>query len=308
MGAVAFPEMKAKQYKDRLSTGTIAAGGTLGVLIPPSTMFIIIGIITQTSIGGLFLAGVLPGILLSGMYMLTIFFMCVKNPALGPRSEAFSWKERLISLKGLLGVLVLVFVVLGGLYLGVFTPSEAGCIGAFGALVISLIKNTPMSTLTRALRNAARTTSYMLLILVGAAIFNNFLATSGGSAALTEWIIALPLPPTGIIIIMLLMYIPLGMFIDTLGMIFLTVPIFFPVILQLGFDPIWFGLMVCLVAELGATTPPVAINIFVVQGVTKVPMEEIFRGVIPFITVMVIAMALLVAFPEIALFLPSTMK
>jgi C4-dicarboxylate transporter DctM subunit len=308
MGSIAFPEMKRYNYSSRLATATIAAGGTLGILIPPSTIFVILGLITETNIGSLLIAGILPGLLLSGLFILLIFGMCTRNPALGPRGEAFSWKERFRSLSGVWGMVVLFVVVIGGLYIGVFSPCEAGCIGAFGAFVLALIKRIKLSAFLATLRDSVQTTCYILFILIGASIFNIFLGIAGVPAALSNWIISLPFPPIGIVIAMLLLYIPLGMFLDTLGMILLTVPIFFPVIVQLGFDPIWFGVLICMMAELGMVTPPVAINVYVVQGVTKVPMEQIFRGVVPFIIVYLIAIGFIVAFPEISLFLPRTMK
>lgn len=308
MSSVAFPEMQRYNYSVRLSTGTIAAGGTLGVLIPPSTIFIIYGVITQTSIGDLFIAGFLPGLMLSGMFLLIISVWCKKNPELGPPGKAFPWKERLSSLSGVWGMIVLFLLVIGGLYIGIFSPSEAGTIGAFGAFVIALIKRTPVSALLAALRESALITCYMLFILIGAQIFNTFVAVSGVSTAIANWVIGLPFSPMVTVIGILILYVPLGMFIDTLGMILLTVPIFFPIVVGFGFDPVWFGVLICVMAELGMITPPVAINIYVVQGVTKVPMEEICRGIVPFAIMFLVGIAFLVAFPQISLFLPSTMK
>jgi C4-dicarboxylate transporter DctM subunit len=307
MGTIAYPEMKRYRYSSQLATGTIAAGGTLGILIPPSTIFIIIGIITETSIGALFIAGILPGLLLAGLFMLLILSMCKKNPALGPPGKAFSWKEKLRSLRSVWGMLVLFVLVIGGLYVGVFSPSEAGSIGAAGAFVLALAKRMPMSSFVSAFKDSAQITSYMLFILIGASIFNIFLGIAGVPAELSHWITSLPVPPIGIVTGMLGLYIPLGMFLDTLGMILLTVPIFFPVITQLGFDPVWFGVLICMMAELGMITPPVAINVYIVQGVTKVPMEDIFLGVIPFVCVYLIGIGFIVAFPSIALFLPRLM-
>ncbi len=308
MGTITFPEMKRYNYSSRLATGTIAAGGTLGILIPPSTIFIILGIITETSVGALFIAGILPGLILSGLFILLIFIMCKRNPSLGPPGKPFSWKERLQSLTGVWGMIVLFLMVIGGLYFGVFSPSEAGSIGAFGSFILALVKRMPLSAFLKALAESAQITCYMLFILIGASIFNIFLGIAGVPAMVSKWITALPVPPIGIVIGMLLLYIPLGMFLDTLGMILLTVPVFFPVIIQLGYDPIWFCVLICMMAELGMITPPVAINVYVVQGVTKVPMEDIFRGILPFVIIYLIAIGIVVAFPEISLFLPKTMK
>jgi tripartite ATP-independent transporter DctM subunit len=307
MGTIAFPEMKRYRYNSRLAAGTIAAGGTLGILIPPSTIFIILGMITETSIGALFIAGILPGLLLAGTFGLIILLMCKRDPALGPPGKAFPWKERVRSLAGVWGMLVLFVIVIGGLYIGVFSPSEAGCIGAFGAFALALTKRMPFSAFLSAFRDSAQITSYILFILIGASIFNIFLGITGLPGQVSGWITNLPVPRLGIVVAMLVLYIPLGMFLDTLGMILLTVPIFFPVILQLGFDPIWFGVLICMVAELGMITPPVAINVYVVQGVTKVSMEEIFLGVIPFAFVYVIIIGIIVVFPGISLYLPRLM-
>lgn len=308
MGTIAFPDMKRYNYSPRLAAATIAAGGTLGILIPPSTIFIILGIITETSIGALLIAGIFPGLLLSGLFILLILGMCKRNPELGPPGESFTWREKIYSLKSIWGMLGLFILVIGGLYIGIFSPSEAGCIGAFGAFVLALIRRISFSAFLATLRDSAQITCYILFILIGASIFNIFLGIAGVPAAISNWIFGLPIPPIGIVICMLLLYIPLGMFLDTLGMILLTVPIFFPVIVQLGFDPVWFGVLICMMAELGMVTPPVAINVYIVQGVTKVPMEDIFRGIFPFVIMYLIAIGLIVAFPEITLFLPRTMK
>ena len=307
MGAVAFPEMKKYNYSSRLSTGTVAAGGALGILIPPSTIFIILGIITETSIGTLFIAGLLPGLLLAALFLLLIVAMCKINPNLGPTGESYPMKEKLAALTGIWGMLVLFIIVLGGLYFGVFAPSEAGTIGAFGALIMAVTKRTKMSVLIRAVKEAAGTTAYILFILIGAHVFNTFLALGGVSQALGNWILGLSMPPTLTFIVILLLYIPLGMFIDPLGAILLTVPVFFPVVTQLGFDPVQFLVLVCVMTELGLITPPVAINVYIVQGVTKVPMHEVFRGIVPFAVMFLIGIALLVAFPQVILFLPTTM-
>lgn len=307
MSAVAYPEMQRYKYSSRLATGTIAAGGALGILIPPSTIFIILGIITETSIGVLFIAGFLPGLMLAALFLLLIFTMSKLNPRLAPPGESFPWKERFTALTGVWGMLVLFVIVLGGLYFGVFAPSEAGTIGAFGAFILAIVKRTQRSVLLTALKETAQTTAYILFILIGAHVFNSFLALGGVSSALGGWILGLDLPPMVTIIVILIIYIPLGMFIDPLGAILLTVPVFFPLVIQLGFDPVWFLVLVCVMTELGLITPPVAINVYVVQGVTKVPMEEVFRGIVPFALVFLIGIALLVAFPQIILFLPGTM-
>ena len=307
MGTIAYPEMKRHNYHSRLAAGTIAAGGTLGVLIPPSTIFILLGIITETNISALFIAGIGPGFLLAGLFMLLIIGICKTNTALGPPGESFSLKEIISSLKGVIWMLGLFVLVIGGLYIGVFSPSEAGSIGAVGAFILALIKRMPFSSFLDAFKDSAQITCYMLFILIGASIFNIFLGIAGFPSVVSNWAAGLPFPPIGIVVAMLILYIPLGMFLDTLGMILLTVPIFFPVIVQLGYDPIWFGVLICMMAELGMITPPVAINAFVVQGVTRVPMVEIFRGIIPFFIVYLIVIGLIVAFPGISLYLTKLM-
>lgn len=307
MSTIAYPEMQRYKYHPRLAAGTIAAGGTLGVLIPPSTIFILLGIITETNISALFIAGIVPGLLLAGLFMLLIIGICKTNPALGPPGESFSMREMVISLKGIFWMLGLFILVIGGLYIGIFSPSEAGSIGAAGAFILALVKRMPLSSFLSTFKDSAQITCYMLFILIGASIFNIFLGVAGFPLVVSNWATGLPFPPIGIVVAMLILYIPLGMFLDTLGMILLTVPIFFPVIMQLGYDPVWFGVLICMMAELGMITPPVAINAFIVQGVTRVPMVDIFRGIIPFFIVFLVVVGLIVAFPEIALYLANRM-
>ena len=236
-----------------------------------------------------------------------ILLMCWRNPKLGPRGESFSWIDRFASLKGVWGMLVLFTLVIGGLYMGIFAPSEAGAMGAFGALVIALAKRIKMPALITALRDSLRLTAMVMTITIGAMVFNTFASVSGFSAVFATWMTGLALPRYGILILILVIYIPLGMVMDCMGMILLTVPIIFPVITQLGFDPIWFGVLVVLIAEIAEITPPVGMMIYVIGGVTKVPMEVIFRGNFPFVAAMLVGIAILVAFPQISLFLTGTM-
>jgi C4-dicarboxylate transporter DctM subunit len=307
MAAVSFPEMKRYNYSPRLSTAVVAVGGTLGILIPPSTIFVVLGIITSTSIGDLFIAGIIPGILLAVLFLITIYLWCLKNPSLGPRGQSFPLKERFKSLTGIWGMLALFILVIGGLYFGVFSPSEAGSIGAAGALILALVKRAKGATLIKALKESALITAYMLLILIGAQIFNTFISVTGIPKAITSWVLSYDVPAWVTMAGILILYIPLGMFIDTLGMILLTVPIWFPVSTSLGYDPVWFGVMICVMAELGMITPPVAINVYVVQGITKVPISEINYGIIPFIFVFCLGMILMFVFPQIVMILPQTM-
>jgi tripartite ATP-independent transporter DctM subunit len=308
MGTIAYPEMESTGYNRRLSTGAIAAGGTLGVLIPPSGAFIVYGYLTQTSIASLFMAGILPGLLLSFLFLTVIFLVCRRNPRLGPRGPSYSWKEMIISLRGVIGMLVLMLLVIGGLYFGIFTPSEAGAIGAFGALIIALVRRRlTVSGLISALRGTAEITCFAVTIAIGAMIFNTFLATNGFNALFEQWISSIPLSPYVILICILLIYVPLGMFMDLLSMTLLTIPIVTPVLSNLGFDLIWFGVLMVLMSEMALITPPIGMNCFVVQGVTKVPLQEVFRGTLPFVIMMFVCLIFLVAFPQISLFLPNTM-
>jgi C4-dicarboxylate transporter, DctM subunit len=310
MGTIALPEMKKAHYDPGLATGCVAAGGTLGILIPPSVIFIIYGAMTWTSIGKLFIAGILPGLMLASMFLALIYFMCKRNLALGPPGPAFSFKERIASLAGIWGALVLFAIVIGGLYFGLFSPSEAGGVGAFGAFILLILKRRiTKQNLSSALRDSARITCFSFTILIGAMIFGSLLSISALPAELTKWVVGLPISRYLILVLILVMYVPLGCIMDSLPMVLLTLPVVFPVIKTLGFDPVWFGVLLVLMSEMSLISPPVGINVFVVQGIAKdVPLEVVFRGVMPFIAVMAIAVAILVAFPQISLFLPNLMQ
>lgn len=310
MGTIAIPEMKKNNYDSRLATGCVAAGGTLGIIIPPSVIFIIYGVMTWTSIGKLFIAGILPGLMLSSMFMALIYVMCKRNPTLGPPGPSFPLKDRLASLMGISGALVLFAIVIGGLYIGAFSPSEAGGVGAFGAFILLIVKaRITKQNLANALRDSARTACFSFTILIGAMIFGSLLTISGLPGDLTKWVISLSVSRHVILILILIMYVPLGAIMDCLPMILLTLPVVFPVIDSLGFSTVWFGVLVVLMSEMALISPPVGINVYIVQGVAKdIPLEEVFRGVAPFIVVMAIGVAILVAFPQIALFLPSLME
>jgi tripartite ATP-independent transporter DctM subunit len=309
MGTIAFPEMQRYKYSPRLAAGCIAAGGTLGILIPPSTIFIIYGIITETSIGDLFIAGILPGIMISSLFCLMIYFMCKRNPRMGPPCEAFTWREKFSSLKGVWGMIVLFLLVIVGLYSGIFAPSEAGSIGAFGAFLIGIIRRRlSKDAFITALAETVRISCFSLFVLVGAMLFNTFLSMTGLPRMLSDWVTSIPVPPFFILIIICMFYIPLGMVVDCLPMILLTMPFVFPIIEGYGFSAVWFGVLVCVLGELSLITPPVGINVYVVQGVTKAPLEDVMRGIIPFVLVFLAAIALLIAFPQISLFLPGTMR
>jgi C4-dicarboxylate transporter DctM subunit len=308
MGAIALPEMNRFDYSPRLSTGCVVAGGTLGILIPPSVPFIIYGMLTETSIGELFIAGIVPGILLSGLFLIMIAITCKLNPSLGPVGSSYSWRERLISLKGIWPMLVIFLLVICGLYFGIFSPSEAGAAGAFGALVVGLVRRKlPRSALIAALKDSLKLVGFLVTLLIGAMLFTTFLSRAGFSTTMAEWIVSLRVSPILILIAILLMYIPLGMFVDVASMTFLTIPVLVPTLNFLGFDLVWFGVMFVIMSEVALITPPVGLNVYTVAAITDVPMEQIFRGATPFIFVMLLAVVLVMAFPQIALFLPNLM-
>jgi tripartite ATP-independent transporter DctM subunit len=307
MATVALPEMKRFKYRDELATGVVAAGGSLGILIPPSVIFIVYGIMTEQSIGKLFMAGILPGVLLSILFVLTIYVWVSINPSMAPRVEKQSWKTKLRSLAGLVEVIALFGLVMGGLFIGVFTPTEAGAVGAFGGLMISIIRRgLTWEGFLQALYSSTRTTCMILMIVAGATVFGHFLAVTTIPSVLSTWVVGLPLPPWAVMIVVMFFFFIGGCFMDALGMILLTIPIFFPVAMALGYDPIWFGVVIVLVTELGVITPPVGINVYVVNGIAQdVPLEKIFKGALPFVLTLLTYLVIMIFFPQIALFLPS---
>ena len=310
MGMVALPEMKRFEYDDSLATGCIAAGGTLGILIPPSTVMIIYGILTQQPIATLFIAGILPGLLLTVLFILTIYIMTKLDPTLGPPGPRFSMKERIYSLKDTWGIIALFLLVIGGLYTGWFTPTEAAGVGAFGAFLITITKGRlTWRNLTVSLDQTARTTAMVFLILIGASIFGYFLTVSQIPDQLSLIAMHAGLNRYIILSLIIIAYIILGCFMEGLAIMVLTIPIIYPMVLEMGFDPIWFGVIITLVMEMSLITPPVGINVFIISGIAKdVPMYTIFRGIIPFWFAMLACIILLVLFPQIALFLPQTMR
>ena len=309
MGMVALPEMKRFKYDDSLATGCIAAGGTLGILIPPSTVMIIYGILTEQPIATLFIAGIIPGLLLSGLFVITIYIMTKYKPTLGPPGPRSTMKERIYSLKDTWSILSLFLLVVGGLYTGWFTPTEAAGVGAFGALMITIIKRRlTWDNLTNSLAETTRTTAMVFAILIGANIFGYFLTVSQIPDQLSGWIAELGLNRYVVMSILILVYIILGCFMEGLAIMILTIPIIYPMVIEMGFDPIWFGIIITLVMEMSLITPPVGINVFIISGVARdVPMYTIFRGIFPFWVAMLVCIILLVIFPKIALFLPGTM-
>lgn len=309
MGAIAIPEMKKYKYDDSLSSASVAAGGALGVLIPPSVIFIIYGIASEQSIGKLFTAGIIPGLLLMFLYMLTIYILVKRKPSLGPAGPRSTWKERLDSLgNGLFEVMITFMISIGGLLLGWFTPTEAGAVGAASILLITVLRGQlKWRGFKNSLMDTVRTTAMIMMMVAGATVFGRFMAVSRLPFALANWATNLSLPPFGIMIVILLIYLVLGCFIDALALILLTIPIFFPVAVGvLGYDPIWFGVVIVLVVAMGVITPPVGMNVFIIKGVAKdIPTETIFKGIWPFLIALFVCLGLLLAFPQIVTFLPN---
>lgn len=310
MASVTLPEMKRYNYKPELATGVVAAGGSLGILIPPSVIFIVYGIQTEQSIGKLFISGILPGILLTFLFIATILIWTTINPELGPRGPKATFKERIESLSGLVETLLVFIIVMGGLFVGLFTPTEAGAIGALGTIVIALVrKNLTWEGFRDALFETTRTSCMIMIIVAGATVFGHFLAVSRIPFDIAGWVSTLSIPHWGIMLLIILVYFAGGCFIDSLALIMLTIPIFYPVVLNLGYDPIWFGVVIVLITQIGVLTPPVGVNVYVVSGVARdVPLEVIFRGVMPLLLALIIAVLLLIPFPQIALFLPGLLR
>ena len=309
MGPIAFPEMEKRGYDRRLATGSLAAGGTLAFLIPPSIPFILYGVLAETSIAKLFIAGIGPGILLCLVFSVVIFAMCRRNPRLGPVGPSFTWRERFVALKGSWGMLLLFAIVIGGLYLGVFTPSEAGAIGAFWAFILGLVmRRLTFSGIIAAAKESVRIVCFVMTIIIGAWIFNTFLGVSGFTTLFSDWINALPLSRYVILAFLIIVFTFVGMFLDIAAILLLTIPTIAPIMANLGFDLVWLGVLLILLQSIGFISPPIGLNAFIIQGVTKVPAEEVFRGSIPFIIATLICIALIVAFPAVCLFLPNLMK
>jgi tripartite ATP-independent transporter DctM subunit len=307
MATVSIPEMKRFKYDMGLAAGTVAAAGSLGILIPPSTIFIVYGILTEQSIGSLFLAGILPGILLALLFVAAIHLQVRRNPALAPAGPKTTWIQKIKSLTGVFEALLIFGSVMGGLFSGVFTPTEAAAVGAFFTLLLSVVRRQlSLKHFFKAIADTTRLSCMVMVIVAGATVFGHFMAVTRIPFDLSNWVAALPLHPMLIMMVIIMIYLVGGCFMDGFALIMLTVPIFFPVAQALGFDPIWFGVIIVLIAEMGVITPPVGINVYVVYGVSKdIPLEAIFRGVLPFLLALIICNGLLMIFPQIALFLPG---
>ena len=308
MGKLALPEMKRFKYSERMAAGCVAAGGTIGILIPPSMGFILYGILTELSIGKLFMAGIIPGLLEVVFYIGAIVVMCHVQPHLGPAGPRTNMGEKVRSLKFTWPVLALFLLVMGGIYGGWFTPTEAGAIGAFGAIVICTFtgKLNRMNAFNSILE-AAQTTAMIVLLIGSAFVFMKFMAVSRLPDFLANGIAGLPFSPAVILALIIALYIVLGMFLDIYAAILLTLPILYPVILSMGYDPIWYGVIMVRVMEVGLITPPMGMNVFILAAVSDIPLGTIFKGVIPFIIADILHIALLVAFPALSLFLPNIM-
>lgn len=309
IGLVAIPEMKKYKYDPALACGCVAAGGTMGQMIPPSAGLITVGIITQTSIGKLLIGGIIPGVIEAIFYIITILIISYINPRLAPRGPSFSLKEKFLSFTTCGEFVILVVLVLGGLIAGWFTPTEAGAIGAFGALVLSLVRRRlTWEGFKKALIETMKTTGMLYGILVGAYLFKYFMAVTEIPFVLADWVVGLPLPPLGIMAMVLVIYFFLGCVMDALAMILLTVPIFFPLAIQLGFDPVWFGVILVAMTEVGLITPPIGMNVYAIAGIVpEVPVSTIFKGVIPFLVADILRITLYLLVPATILFLPNLM-
>ena len=310
MATVTLPEMKRYGYDMGLASGTVAAAGSLGILIPPSVIFIVYGILTEQSIGKLFAAGILPGILLSILFILTVYLRVRLNPALAPTGPATASTEKWQAFAGLLETLFIFGMVMGGIFFGFFTPTEAAGMGAFLTLLVALIRRQlSWRGFVQSLADSTRISCMVMVIVAGAIVFGHFMAVTRLPYDLANWVGGLALPSYLIMGMIILAYIFGGCFMDSLAMIILTVPIFFPIVQKLGFDPIWFGVIIVLITEIGVITPPVGVNVYVVYGVAKdIPLETIFKGVFPMLLALIICILAILIFPQIVLFLPGLMK
>jgi len=310
MGKLAIPEMRKFGYDDTLATGCVASAGTLGILIPPSVIFLIYGFMTEQSVGKLFISGIVPGIILAIFMSVAVYLVCTKNPSYGPRGPKTPFGEKVKAVLKVIDVLLLFFVVIGGLLYGFFTPTQAGGIGAAGALIIGLIRRElSWESIMTNTPDALRTSCMILTIIACATVFGHFMTVSKIPMALSNLVMSLNIPPILVMGVIIIIYLIGGFFIDTIPLIILTIPIFYPIVLSFGYDPIWFGVIIVLVACMGNITPPVGVNVYVVKGITKdIPLETIFKGIFPFLLAMILATILIMLFPSMAIFLPNLVR
>ncbi len=310
MSKVAYPSMNRLGYSDSLSAGVIAAGGTLGIMIPPSTIMVIYGIVTETHIGKLFAAGVVPGLITAFMMMVGVVLMASHDPEHAPAGEKSSWPERWAALRGIWGALLLVILVLGGIYGGFFTATEGAGMGAAGAFLFALARRSlTWRVLLDVLVESARTTAMLFTLLIAANLFANFVNYTTMPGDLKEWIVRLDMPPVMLMAAMMGIYILLGTVMEELSMVLLTLPLFFPIVISLGYDPIWFGVLIVMVIQIGLISPPVGMNLFVLNTLLPdVKLSDIYRGVWPLVVMQIITLGVLLAFPILSLWLPSFMR
>jgi C4-dicarboxylate transporter DctM subunit len=313
MATVGLPEMKRYNYADELATGAVASGGGLGMIMPPSVVLIIYGVLTEQSIGALFVAGIFPAILVTILFIISIYIICTRRPEQGPPGDSFTWKERLKALLGMGETLAVFILVMGGLFIGLFTPTEAAAVGVFGVFIVSFIRRQlTWDGFVKSLYETLGTSCMVMLLIAGAVVFGKFLAVTRIPFNIASWVGGFDLPPYMIMAVIVLIYFFGGCFMDALAFVTLTVPIFFPVVMALGYDPIWFGIIIVMVTEMGVITPPVGINVYVVFGVARrvigeVPLESIFKGIFPFLLAVIAGIIILMIVPQIILFLPNLM-
>jgi len=310
MAAVALPEMRRYKYDDALASGTVAAGGSLGMLIPPSVVFIVYGVLTEQSIGKLFISGIIPGLLVAVLFCGVIAVQCRLKPSIAPPAMRVPWRARFKSLLGVMETLVLFVFVMGGMFVGWFTPTEGAAVGAAGSVVVAAAGgNCSRKMLWQSAHETVRTSCMVLVIVAGATMFGHFLAVTGLPTHFAGWLAGLPLPPWAIIVLVIAFYLVAGCFVDALALILLTVPIFYPVVQKLGYDAIWFGVIIVVVTQMGVITPPVGVNAYVVSGIERsISLPTVFRGSLPFLFALAVACALLMIFPQLATWLPQIVR
>ena len=313
MATVGLPEMKRYNYADELACGAVASGGGLGMIMPPSVVLIVYGVLTEQSIGALFVAGVLPAVLMTALFILAIYFRCRMSAEQGPPGEKFSWKARFKSLSQTIDTLAVFILVMGGLFVGLFTPTEAAAVGSFGVLAVSLLRrNLTWEGFVKSLYETLRTSCMVMFLIAGAVVFGKFLAVTRIPFNIANQISGFDLPPFLVLAAIVAVYFMGGCLMDALALVMLTIPIFYPVVLDLGYDPIWFGVIIVLITQIGVITPPVGINVYVVFGVAQnvvggVPLESIFKGIVPFLIAIVVGIIIMTIFPQIILYLPNLM-